>query len=211
MKAFYFKIRKYPGFFINVILLILAIVFLSACPTPPDSIYTKAIGEPDYKYLNEEFQKLQFPNIDQNKVNIKFKFVRKDTPDEPIGYQIYVGKVNGDYLNKLVDSLKLTKILVNQPISDRIMFRFKLVGSKTFNIYDLRPKIGVKNAIEVNNFQENENVINRTNGYYYFHDFTVYRNPEKTRRKHSEGKLVFLDLTTNLLLFYSDYINYPKK
>lgn len=181
---------------------------LTSCSQKPENIFNEEISVADYEFINQELSYLRVPELNMDNIELKYKFVHKDNPEKPVSYYIYAGKISDDYFPLLIDSLKTHKILINESLSEHIMFRFKLGDGKNFNIKHLRPSLRKKKVYEANKFNEGEGWVNRINSYYFYRDFTVYRNPEKTRRKHKEGKLVLIDLNSHYIVYYSDYINY---
>ena len=81
---------------------------------------------------------MNFPELDDRDVEIKYKFVHNNSEKEPVRYNIYGISLKEEFFNVLLDSLNKEKVLINEPLSEHIMFRFKLGDGKTFRINNLK-------------------------------------------------------------------------
>ncbi len=188
--------------------LLLYILLFASCRQEANTIYSNSFGNADYEYLKQELSKSGIPSIEENSLSLKYKFIYKEGKKKKKEYHLYAGKIKESFMPQVIDSLKKYKILINKPLSENIMFSLKLGDAKNFELKMLKPKIKRKKIFEANLLDDNEGWINRMNGYYFYRGFMTYNNPEKTRRKHKEAKLLLLDKTTNFLVFYSEYIDY---
>ncbi len=197
-------------YFIPSFLLVLILQFYS-CQTRTEQKSVEAINfdKEDYVKLNEELSKFKIPELSTETFQFKYKYIATNEIASKINnYVIYAGTMEDESAQKVHKIIEENKIFINQPISENILFRFKLGDDKTFRISQLKPTKESGRHIEVDNLNANERRIQRMNGYYYFQDLTVYKDPSKEKRKFKEGKLVFFNPDMKMLLFYNDRLNY---
>jgi hypothetical protein len=191
----------------SAVILIILLLFLNACKSD-NSIFSDSITEKDYLFVNEELGLLQLQGLDKSFIELKYKKISKETKAQPVSFYIYAGKILPSRIAEVKTFLEKQKSLVPMPISEKILFRFKIDDKDEFEIDNLYQFLAKEPDYFVNTLEPDDLQINRMKGFYYFQDLTIYRNIQKSRRKSSNCKFVIIDLEHNIVVLYKDQVHY---